>query len=129
MLVSISAWAPLATDQTLNLLSFGLAANPDPVRPPANGRPDTPDPKTSVVSDCVEAVTECEAVSECKPIVAIPVTEREAAVIAIPVAERRPIIPIPVTERRTIAIPVTGCEAVIAVAVAERAIGLSMGRA
>jgi len=53
-----------------------LAANPNPVQPPANARPDTPDPETSVVSDCREAMTECKAVSEA----IIPIPEREAII-------------------------------------------------
>jgi hypothetical protein len=79
-----------------------LAANPNPVQPPANVRPDTPDPETSVVSDCREAMTECKAVSEA----IIPIPERKAVSEAI----------IPIPER----------EAVIAVA--DRAAELRMGR-
>src|SRR5437764_3690074 len=81
-----------------------LAAEPNPMQPPADRRPHAPEAETSVVSDCREAVTECKPVSEA----IIPVSEREA-IVAVAISEREAIVAVAIAER-----------AVIAVAIAER---------
>ncbi len=78
-----------------------LVADPNPMHPPADGRPHAPEAETSIVSDRGEckAVTEPKVVAEA--IVSIP--EREA-ITAVPIAERGAIIAI------------SKCRAIIAVA-------------